>query len=81
MGLLTTLLTLPVTGPVKAGLWAVMQVAAEAERRYYDEGAIRRDLEELQRMADEGELSEEEYIRMEDALVERLIEARARAGR
>lgn len=71
MGLLTALLTLPVTGPVKGVAWIAQQVADLAE----DEMAAsdpRRELAELERARMFGEISEEDYRRREEALWERL---------
>lgn len=76
MGLLTRLLTLPVSGP----LWVMEKVVEEAERAYYDEGAIRAQLTQLEVAYEAGELSEEELEEAEDILLERLREARARRG-
>lgn len=76
MGLLSKLLTFPVSGP----LWVMEQLAAEAERVYYDEGAIRAQLSELEVAFEEGQISEAELEEAEDALLDRLREARARRG-
>jgi hypothetical protein len=76
MGLLTRLLTLPVSGP----LWVMEKVVEEAERIYYDEGAIRAQLADLEAAFEEGRLTEEELDEAEDVLLERLREARLRRG-
>jgi hypothetical protein len=74
MGLLTRLLTLPVSGP----LWVVGQIAAEAERRLYDEDAIRAHLVQLEIAFEDGHITEAELEEAEDILLDRLREARAR---
>jgi hypothetical protein len=77
MGLITGLLTLPLA-PVRGTIWVAEQIQEEAERQYYDPGVIRRELEEVERLRSEGEISEDEAEELEDALVERLMESRRR---
>lgn len=77
MGFVTGLLTLPLA-PVRGTIWVAEQVRAEAERQYYDPGAIRRELEQIEELRVAGELSEEQAEELEDALVARLLESRRR---
>ncbi len=77
MGLITGLLTLPLA-PVRGTIWVAEQIQEEAERQYYDPGVIRRELEEVERLRTDGEISEDEAEELEDALVERLMESRRR---
>jgi cytochrome c-type biogenesis protein CcmI len=77
MGLFTGLLTLPLA-PVRGTVWVAEQVLEEAERQYYDPAVIRRQLEEVDRMRADGQISEEEAEDMEDELVARLMESRRR---
>ncbi|MER7814830.1 gas vesicle protein GvpG [Streptomyces sp. NPDC096153] len=74
MGLLGELLLLP-AAPVRGTFWVLRQVADEAERRYYDPSTIRRELAELERRLEGGEISEEEFDRREDELLDRLEQA------
>ncbi|MCZ7456537.1 gas vesicle protein GvpG [Streptomyces sp. WMMC940] len=74
MGLLGELLLLP-AAPVRGTFWVLRQVADEAERRYYDPSTIRRELAVLERQLEEGEISEEEFDRREDELLDRLERA------
>ncbi|MEU2160043.1 gas vesicle protein GvpG [Streptomyces sp. NPDC019208] len=74
MGLLGELLLLP-AAPVRGTFWVLRQVADEAERRYYDPSTIRRELAELERRLEAGEISEEEFDRREDELLDRLEKA------
>ena len=77
MGLLTRLLTLPVTGgPLLVERLARM-LAEEAERELLDEGSVRGDLLTLQERLEAGELSEAEYDREERRLLLRLERIRA----
>jgi hypothetical protein len=78
MGLLTNLLTLPVTGPVRAGWWVLERIVEQAEAELYDEGRILAELRALAAAVDDGSLSEEEHAAAEAVLLERLLEARAR---
>ncbi|QBI18687.1 gas vesicle protein [Egibacter rhizosphaerae] len=78
MGLIGSLLTLPVTGPARAGFWVVDQVVAAAEAELYDEGRIVAELRALAAEADAGRITEEEHAAAEEVLLERLMEARAR---
>lgn len=77
MGLITGLLTLPLA-PVRGTVWVAEQVRQEAERQYYDPARIRRELEDVDELRRSGELTEEEAERLEDELVERLMESRRR---
>ena len=76
MGLFLTLLTLPVSGPVGGVLWVAEQVRAAAEREYYDEGALRLRLAEIEQRFEAGEITEDEFDAASDELFARLLEAR-----
>ena len=75
MGLLTTLLTLPLA-PVRGTIWIAERVAEQAEHELGDEAAIRRQLAELEMRYDTGEIDDEEYAEAEDELLRRLALAR-----
>jgi Gas vesicle protein G len=77
VGLITGLLTLPLA-PVRGTVWVAERVLEQAERDYYDEGAIRAQLLDIDAAREAGTLDEEEAAEMEDALVERMMEGRAR---
>lgn len=80
MGLLTGLLALPVTGPVRATRWIAEQVLAAAEREYYDEDAIRRQIADAENALAAGDIDDDQYEATVDALLQRLSEARARTA-
>lgn len=82
MGFLIDLLTFPVMGPIKGVTWIAEKVAEQAEKELYDEDAVRGQLMELELRYDLGEISEEEYLEAEEALLERLrvIRERQAAG-
>ena len=77
MGLITGILGLPVA-PLRGVIAAAEQVRRQAEEDFYDPVAIRHQLEEVQRLREEGSLTEEEAIMWEDELIERLMVARDR---
>ncbi|MEW1952764.1 gas vesicle protein GvpG [Terrabacter sp. NPDC080008] len=80
MGLITGLLTLPLA-PLR-GLTAVaQQILEQAEDIYYDPATIRRELETIDRLREEGEIDEDTATAREDELVDRLIEAQERGRR
>jgi hypothetical protein len=76
------LLTLPVAGPIQGVIWIAEKVAEQADRVLYDEEAVRGQLMELELRYDLGEISEEEYLAAEEALLARLkvIRERQAAG-
>ena len=75
MGLLK-LLTFPVSGPVAGMKWTLTTLLNEAERRYYDLSAIRQEMAELERQFTAGQIDEQTFDAREEALLERLLEAR-----
>ena len=74
MGLLTGLLLLPLA-PVRGTVWLAEQLAEQAARELDDERVIRRQLAEVERRYELGELSEDERELIEDELLERLQQA------
>jgi len=72
MGFLTGLVTLPLA-PLKATMWVAEQVSEQALRELYDEGRIRQELEELERLHEAGQISDEEYESSEEVLLDRLL--------
>lgn len=79
MGLITGILGLPLA-PVRGTVAIAEQVLRAAEDEYYDPARIRAEIEAVDRLRDSGELSEDEAVAREDALVERLLEGRQRRG-
>ena len=82
MGFLTTLLTLPVTGPVKGLAWIGQKISEQAGKELYDPEKVQGQLMELELRYDLGEISDEEYLKAERILLERLkvIRERQAAG-
>ncbi|MEU4716380.1 gas vesicle protein GvpG [Micromonospora purpureochromogenes] len=79
MDILWTLLTLPYA-PVRGLTSVVKVIAREAESRQYDPANIRRELEELDRAADAGDITPEERDRGQQRVLDRLTGAGAGAG-
>ena len=70
------LLTFPVSGPMLGGKWVLDTILDQAKRQHYDLAAIREQMAELERQYQSGLVSDEEFDRSEEALLERLLEAR-----
>lgn len=75
MGLISGLLTLPLA-PVRGTVWVAERILEQAEAEFYDEGAIRARLLEIEDARAAGEITEDDAARAEDELVERLLAAR-----
>ncbi|MFE9022564.1 gas vesicle protein GvpG [Streptomyces sp. NPDC007808] len=80
MGLIGEVLLLPFA-PVRGSAWVIRQVVQEAERLYYDPAAVRAELAALEEKLSAGEITEEEFDRQEDELLDRLETGLARTGR
>ncbi|MER6567266.1 gas vesicle protein GvpG [Streptomyces sp. NPDC001093] len=78
MGLIGEVLLLPFA-PVRGAGWVMGQVLREAERIYYDPATVRAELARLEEQLEAGEITEEEFDRREDELLDRL-EAALRSG-
>ena len=74
MGLITGLLTLPVA-PVRGVLWVADKITDEVNRQYYGEGAIVKQLRQVDEARKSGQLDEEEAARREQELIDRRIAA------
>ncbi|MFI0806805.1 gas vesicle protein GvpG [Streptomyces echinatus] len=71
MGLIGEVFLLPFA-PVRGSAWAIRQVLREAERIYYDPATVRAELARLEEDLEAGEITEEEFDRREDELLDRL---------
>jgi hypothetical protein len=77
VGLISGILKLPLS-PVLGTVWVAERVLEQAEAEYYDESAIQEQLRAVDEARQAGEIDHEEADRLEDALVERLLEGRAK---
>ena len=76
MGLFTGLLTLPLA-PVRGTMWIAERLLEEAERELNDPAAIEQQLLDAEERYERGEISTEDFERIEDELLRRLT---ARGG-
>ncbi|MEU1176968.1 gas vesicle protein GvpG [Streptomyces sp. NPDC005820] len=79
MGLISEVLLLPFA-PVRGSGWVIGQVVREAERIYYDPAAVRAELARLEQLLEAGEITEDEFDRLEDELLDRLEIATRRSA-
>jgi hypothetical protein len=71
MGLVTGLLTLPLA-PVRGTMWIAERLLEEAQRQLDEPASIEAQLLDAEARFERGEISEEEYEFLEDALMRRL---------
>jgi hypothetical protein len=71
MGLLTGLLTLPLA-PVRGTMWIAERLLDEVERELDDPRTIEAQLLEAEERFERGEITQEEFELLEDALMRRL---------
>jgi hypothetical protein len=76
--LLSTLLTLPVSGPIRGALWVVGKIHEAAEDRLLDPGAIKREFADLERRLLAGEIDEKTFEAAEAKLLDLLEQAERR---
>lgn len=79
MGLISGLLTWPIA-PVRGVAWVAEQVRAEAERELHDPAAIQQALDSLDAQREAGLVDDDEADRIEEELVQRLLEGGAAGG-
>lgn len=71
MGLLKGLLLLPLA-PVEGVVWVARQLQEQVDRELLDPSAVLDELERMQHAVDDGLISEDEYLEVEDELLDRL---------
>ncbi|MFF0792965.1 gas vesicle protein GvpG [Streptomyces spiralis] len=71
MGLISEVLLLPFA-PARGSGWVIKQVLREAERVYYDPATVKAELARLEARLEADEITEEEFDRQEDELLDRL---------
>jgi hypothetical protein len=77
MGLLSSLLLFPITGPVHGLQFVLEQIKAQVDAELLDEGHVTAELMAIGLQLDMGEISEEEYAARETELLEQLNAIRA----
>lgn len=77
MGTISTLFSLPVSGPLGAVAWLARQVAGAANQMMLDPARIERELILLEQQLDAGQIDEVEFERREAELLVELEQIRA----
>ena len=76
MGILGSILAAPVSGPMHGLLWLARTIEERVNAELYDEDKIRGELTELELALDLKQIDIAEYEAREEALLQRLREAR-----
>ena len=76
MGLIGKLLFFPITGPVAGIRWTLGKVQRVVEDELVDDTPVKQDLMELQMLLEIGDIDDDEYVRREAVLMQRLREVR-----
>lgn len=74
------MLLAPILGPLQIVQWLGQKLIEAAEIEAYDEDKVQGELVELQVQYDMGEITEEEYCRYEELLLERMNAIRKAKG-
>jgi hypothetical protein len=77
MGIISALVLLPLA-PLRGTIWIAERLAEQAEQEVDPEAVTRRLLLEAEAALERGEISEADYDQIEDELLDRLDDARAR---
>jgi hypothetical protein len=77
MGLLSSILLAPFTGPVKGAFWTIEKVQRVVEDQLTDDTPLKEELMQLQLHLDAGEIDEDEYLASEADIMRRLRDVRA----
>jgi hypothetical protein len=77
MGILGKVLFFPVAGPVAGIRWSLNKVIQVAEEELTDDTPVKQELMELQMKLELGDITDDEYVAQETALMARLREVRA----
>ena len=77
MGLLGKLLFFPITGPVAGIRWTLGKVQGVVEEELTDDAPVKQQLMELQMQLELGDITDDEYVEREAALMAQLREVRA----
>ena len=77
MGLLGKLLFFPISGPVAGIRWSLGKVQGVVEEELTDDTPVKQELMELQMQLELGDITDDEYVEREAALMARLREVRA----
>ena len=76
MGLITSVLLFPVTGPVAGIRWTLGKIQRVVQEELVDDSSVKQELMELQVLLELGDIDDDEYRRREAELMRRLREVR-----
>jgi hypothetical protein len=76
MGLLTNILLAPFLGPVNGTKWTLDKVERAVREELTDDSSVKNDFMELQMKLELGEIDDDEYLRQEGIIMQRLREVR-----
>ena len=76
MGLLSMLLTFPVSGPIAGVRWSLETVERVARDELVDDSGIKQELLELEMSLEMGDIDDAEYVMREEAIMQRLRDVR-----
>ncbi|MDQ6737130.1 MAG: gas vesicle protein GvpG [Gemmatimonadota bacterium] len=76
MGLLSSILLAPFTGPWDGTMWTLDKVRRAVEEELTDDTAVKEDMMRLQLEVEAGDISDDEYLEREQAIMQRLREVR-----
>lgn len=76
MGLLSSILLAPFTGPWDGTMWTLDKVRRAVEDELTDDTAIKEDLMLLQLELESGDIDDDEYVTREQAIMQRLRDVR-----
>lgn len=77
MGLLASILLAPFTAPVDGAMWTIDKVKRAVEEELTDDTSVKEDLMRLQLELEAGDVDDDEYVRRETQIMERLRDVRA----
>ena len=77
MSLLGKLLFFPISGPVAGIRWSLGKVQSVVEEELTDDAPVKQALMELQMQLELGDITDDEYVEREAALMARLRDVRA----
>ena len=76
MGLLTNILLAPFLGPINGTKWTLDKVERAVREELTDDSTVKNDFMELQMKLELGEIDDEEYLRQEAIIMQRLRQVR-----
>jgi len=76
MGLLSSILLAPFTGPIDGTMWTLDKVQRAVQEQLVDDTPIKEDLMRLQLELEAGDIDDDEYLVRETQIMQRLREVR-----